>query len=92
MEHAQCILQGREVICKCTSIAFCKLPYGSTSGISSNMKLIYSPLRCKTSMQTHCGLMNCTGNSPETSLEAYKVLHQLQVFHIALLFSSLPFV
>jgi len=34
--------------------------------ISSIEKLIHSLLCCKTTMQTNCGLTNCTGNSPET--------------------------
>jgi len=34
--------------------------------ISCVKKLIHSPSCCKTTMQTNCGLTNCTGNSPET--------------------------
>ena len=34
--------------------------------LSSVMKLIHSPLCCKPTMQTYCGLTNCTSNSPET--------------------------
>ena len=34
--------------------------------ISSVKKLIHAPLCRKTTMQTNCGLTNCTGNSPET--------------------------
>jgi len=30
-------------------------------------KLIHSLLCCKTTMQTNCGLTNCSGNCPETS-------------------------
>jgi len=33
--------------------------------ISSVKKSIQSLLCCKTTMQTNCGLTNCTGNSPE---------------------------
>jgi len=34
--------------------------------ISSVKKPIHSLLCCKTTVQTNCGLTNCTGNSPET--------------------------
>ena len=34
--------------------------------ISSVKKLIHSLLCCETTMQTNCGLTNCTSNSPET--------------------------
>jgi len=34
--------------------------------ISTVKKPIHSLLCCKTTMQTNCGLMNCTGNSPES--------------------------
>jgi len=34
--------------------------------ISSVKKLVHSRLCCKTTMQTNCGLTNCTGNNPET--------------------------
>ena len=36
------------------------------SGDSFVKKLIHSLLCCKTTMQTNCGLTNCTGNGPET--------------------------
>jgi len=63
-------------------------------GISSDKKLIHSPLCCKTSIQIYYALMDCTGNSPENvffALGASKILRQLYIFYIAFLLSLLPF-
>jgi len=52
--------------------------------LNSVKKLIHSLSCCKPTMQTNCGLMNCTGNSPEFwncffrfIFEACKILSQL---------------
>ena len=47
--------------------------YGSIGGICFDKKLILLPLCCKTSMQTCCGLTDCTGNSPETAFSLWRL-------------------
>ena len=54
----------------------------------------YAALPHWRTVHTYCGLTDCSGNSPELvffALEDSNIFRQLQVFHIAFLFSLLPF-
>jgi len=56
----------KPVIKRSTHLYVAKLRTHPLTFMLQNYELIHSPLCCKTTMQTNCGLTNCTGSSPET--------------------------
>ena len=56
-------------------------------GLSSIKKLIHSLLCCKTTIQTYCGFMDCTGSSPETGCSFWRLLKSWGSYAFAILHS-----